>query len=53
MKLSEIGLLAAAVGGAIVLVLLILAVVLVVRYYRGRRGDAGIELQNSKRASVW
>ncbi|MCI4394637.1 hypothetical protein PGIGA_G00171380 [Pangasianodon gigas] len=51
-KLSEIGILAAAVGGAILLILLILSIVFTVRYFRGRRGDAAIELQDSKRASV-
>lgn len=52
-KLSEIGILAAAVGGAIMLVLLILGIVLTVRFFRGRRGDAGIELPDSKRGTVW
>ncbi|KAK3509230.1 hypothetical protein QTP70_025595 [Hemibagrus guttatus] len=51
-KLSEIGILAAAVGGSIVLVLLILTVVFIVRYFRNRHGDAAIELQDSKRGSV-
>ncbi|KAB5522714.1 hypothetical protein PHYPO_G00162650 [Pangasianodon hypophthalmus] len=51
-KLSEIGILAAAVGGAILLILFILSIVFTVRYFRGRRGDAAIELQDSKRASV-
>lgn len=51
--LSEIGILAAAVGGAILLVLVVLTIVFAVRCYRGRHGDAGIELQDSKRASVW
>ncbi|XP_027033889.1 myelin protein zero-like protein 2b [Tachysurus fulvidraco] len=51
-KISEIGILAAAVGGAIVLVLVILAGVLVVRYFRSRQGDAAIELQDTKRGSV-
>ncbi|KAM9440910.1 myelin protein zero-like protein 2b [Clarias gariepinus] len=52
-KLSEIGILAAAVGGGIVLVLLILIAIFIVRYFRGRRGDASIELEDSKRGSVW
>ncbi|KAG7314426.1 hypothetical protein KOW79_021729 [Hemibagrus wyckioides] len=51
-KLSEIGILAAAVGGAVVLVLLILAIVFISRYFRSRHGDAAIELQDSKQGSV-
>ncbi|KAI5630395.1 myelin protein zero-like protein 2 precursor [Silurus asotus] len=52
-NLSEMEILAAAVGGGIALVLIILTIVLSVRYFRGRHGDAGIELQDAKRASVW
>ncbi|KAI5089568.1 myelin protein zero-like protein 2 precursor [Silurus meridionalis] len=52
-KLSEMEILAVAVGGGIALVLIILTIVLSVRYFRGRQGDAGIELQDAKRASVW
>ncbi|KAF4073368.1 hypothetical protein AMELA_G00257960 [Ameiurus melas] len=50
--LSEIGILAAAVGGAILLVLVVLTIVFAVRCFRIRHGDTGIELQDSKRASV-
>ncbi|XP_017569340.1 myelin protein zero-like protein 2b [Pygocentrus nattereri] len=47
-KLSEIGILAAAVGGAILLVLLILSIFLTVRYCQRKREDTGVELENTE-----
>ncbi|XP_072550263.1 myelin protein zero-like protein 2b [Salminus brasiliensis] len=47
-KLSEMGILAAAVGGAILLVLLILSIFLTVRYCRRKHEDTGMELERSE-----
>ncbi|KAI4877027.1 hypothetical protein NFI96_028131 [Prochilodus magdalenae] len=54
-KLSEMGILAAAVGGAIFLVLVILSVFLTVRHCRRKQEDTGVELDKSewKQPSVW
>ncbi|XP_036435999.1 myelin protein zero-like protein 2b [Colossoma macropomum] len=47
-KLSEMGILAAAVGGAILLVLLILSIFLAVRYCQRKREDTGVELEKTE-----
>ncbi|XP_062844460.1 myelin protein zero-like protein 2b [Trichomycterus rosablanca] len=52
-KFSEMGILATAVGGAILIVLVILAVYLTVRYCRNRRENSDLELPEAKQPSVW
>ncbi|KAL7838738.1 hypothetical protein AOLI_G00271420 [Acnodon oligacanthus] len=47
-KLSEMGILAAAVGGAILLVLLILSIFLTVRYCQRKHEDTGVELEKTE-----